>query len=439
MRSRGVPIKRLFRVKRQLVNPRELGDRTVFHYSLPVWHECGDGKLEDAHDIASAKVMLSGGEVLVSRLNPEKGAVIHVRSQHVPMVGSTEFIVLEPLKDKVHGRLAYYLMLSSPVRRLLEENVESATQSHKRTRVERFLSSKVQLSDPEFQGRIADFLDRETARIEELIKRKQRMHSLLDDMEQALLETLVKGRHQRDVDLKASDSEWIGNIPRHWQVAKLTHVARLESGHTPNRSVDEYWIPEECTIPWFTLADVWQLRRGQVYVSETAEKVSPRGLANSAARLLPAGTVILSRTASVGFPGILAVPMATSQDFVNWVCGPQLRPKYLYYVLHSMRPEFSRLVMGSTHQTLYMPVVRAFRIPLPPIREQDEIVFRLEGQLDKLHRLRELNAVAIERLKELRAALITAAVTGKIDVETWRRRGETERRIDQVEDDLAEG
>lgn len=86
-----------------------------------------------------------------------------------------------------------------------------------------------------------------------------------------------------------------------------------------------------------------------------------------------------------------------------------------------------------------MPVVRAFRIPLPPIREQDEIVIRLEGQLDKLHRLRELNAKAIERLRELRAALITAAVTGNIDVETWRRRGETERRIDQVEDDLAEG
>ena len=82
-----------------------------------------------------------------------------------------------------------------------------------------------------------------------------------------------------------------------------------------------------------SLADVWQIREGRVdVIRETAEKVSPLGIANSAARVLPAGTVIVSRTASVGFSALIAEPMATTQDFVNWICGPRLRPKYLLYV-----------------------------------------------------------------------------------------------------------
>src|SRR6202011_4510067 len=92
----------------------------------------------------------------------------------------------------------------------------------------------------------------------------------------------------------------------------------------------------------------------------------------------PANTVILSRTASVGFPAILSVPMATTQDFVGWICGERVRPKLLYYVLRAMKPVFRRLMMGSTHQTIYMPDIRSFRTPLPPLDEQDEIVERLD-------------------------------------------------------------
>ncbi len=99
---------------------------------------------------------------------------------------------------------------------------------------------------------------------------------------------------------KDSGVEWLGEIPAHWEVNRTKHVARLESGYTPSRQHPEYW--QDCTIPWFGLADVWQIRDGRIqHVSETAEKVSELGLAHSSARLLPMGTVILSRTASVGF------------------------------------------------------------------------------------------------------------------------------------------
>ena len=144
---------------------------------------------------------------------------------------------------------------------------------------------------------------------------------------------------------------WLGQVPEHWDVCRTKFVARLESGHTPSRQHPEYWV--DCAIPWFSLADVWHIRDGKTeYVNETAEKVSELGIANSSARLLPKGIVIVSRTASVEFSAILGVDAATTQDFVNWVCGNRTRPEYLLYVFRGMRQEFRRLTMGSTHQTI---------------------------------------------------------------------------------------
>ena len=77
-----------------------------------------------------------------------------------------------------------------------------------------------------------------------------------------------------------------------WPRVQIRKVARLGTGHTPSRSVEAYWDPAECTIPWLTLADVWQLRDGSVsVVHETKEKISPLGLANSAAVRHPAGSM----------------------------------------------------------------------------------------------------------------------------------------------------
>jgi type I restriction enzyme S subunit len=217
--------------------------------------------------------------------------------------------------------------------------------------------------------------------------------------------------------MKDSGVEWLGEVPEHWTVIPLRLAARIESGHTPSRSHNEYWIEKDCVHPWFTLGDVWQIREGKTeYVYETQEKVSQAGLDNSAARMLPAKTVILSRTASVGFSGILGVPMATTQDFVNWVCGPKIVPEFLLFVFRAMSKEFERLKYGSTHNTIYMPDIFSFRVTLPSLIEQGEIVsnvreslHRLDGSFDDLLRSKEL-------LQERRSALISAAVTGQIDV-----------------------
>ncbi len=213
---------------------------------------------------------------------------------------------------------------------------------------------------------------------------------------------------------KDSGVEWLREIPTHWEVKRTKFAARLRSGHTPSRQHPEYW--QNCTIPWFGLADVWQIRDGQTeYVTDTAEKISELGLANSAARLLPKGTVMLSRTASVGFSAIMGVDMATTQDFVNWVCGVSLRPEYLLYVFRSMQHELARLTMGSTHQTIYMPDVGRFSTPIPPIPEQDRIVEFIREHAKKIDSLVEKKERLIELLQEKRSALITRAVTKGLD------------------------
>ena len=159
-------------------------------------------------------------------------------------------------------------------------------------------------------------------------------------------------------------------------------------------------------------------------------------MANSAARLLPKDTVILSRTASVGFPAIMTEAMATTQDFAAWICSKQIRPLFLYYVLRSMKPEFRRLMMGSTHQTIYMPDIRSFRTPLPPIEEQDQIIARLSSTIQVFRQSAKALNTSIDRLKEYRSALITAGVTGQIDVQAFAKSGTLDRRLDAIREEM---
>jgi type I restriction enzyme S subunit len=182
---------------------------------------------------------------------------------------------------------------------------------------------------------------------------------------------------------------------------QIRKVAGLGTGHTPSRSVDAYWEPSECTIPWLTLADVWQLRDGSVsVVHDTKEKISPLGLANSAAVRHPAGTVAFSRTASVGFSCILGVDMATSQDFVTWTCGPKLDPRYLLWVLRGERDDILRRTQGSTHKTIYMPDIEQLTIPLPSLVEQRRIVDYLDREtalIDELSGMKRRLAEMVSR------------------------------------------
>ena len=163
--------------------------------------------------------------------------------------------------------------------------------------------------------------------------------------------------------------------PGGWRWALLSEVARLESGHTPSRRVSEYW--EGGDVPWLSLKDVRSVDGKTVRDTEMCPTL--KGIENSSARLLPAGTVAFCRTASVGKAVILGREMATSQDFVNWICGPDLDSEYLYYALRNSGAFFDKEKQGTTHKTIYLPTVKRFKVLLPPLDEQNRIAQILDA------------------------------------------------------------
>ena len=148
-------------------------------------------------------------------------------------------------------------------------------------------------------------------------------------------------------------------LPVGWAWTSLRRIARQETGHTPSRSRSEWWGGD---IPWIGIRDA-NAHHGCV-IEETLQTTNEEGLANSSARLLPAGTVCLSRTASVGYVTMMGRPMATSQDFATWTCSEALDPTYLMLGLISEGDDIRRFGEGSTHTTIYFPEIRALHIAL---------------------------------------------------------------------------
>lgn len=176
--------------------------------------------------------------------------------------------------------------------------------------------------------------------------------------------------------------------PDGWKWTKLTDVARLETGHTPARKHPEYWDGD---IPWIGIRDA-TANHGRT-IPDTNQHTNELGINNSSARVLPTNTVCLSRTASVGYVVVMGRPMATSQDFVNWVCDDDLLDyRFLKYVLLSENRSFLRFASGTTHQTIYFPEVKAFHICLPRIEEQRAIASILGALDDKIELNRRMNA-----------------------------------------------
>lgn len=197
--------------------------------------------------------------------------------------------------------------------------------------------------------------------------------------------------------------------PEGWQWSKLTNIARLESGHTPSRKHPEYWGGN---VPWVSLPDA-RRHHGRI-ILDTTQQINALGLANSAARLLPANTVCLSRTASVGYVFRLGRPMATSQDFVNWVCSAALDPAFLIYALMAEGEHILNFGKGTTHTTIYFPEVLAFHLCLPPIAEQRRIVEKVEALLARVNAARDRLAKVPGILKRFRQSVLAAACSGEL-------------------------
>lgn len=199
-------------------------------------------------------------------------------------------------------------------------------------------------------------------------------------------------------------------VPSKWAWVKLLDIARQETGHTPSRRVPEYWSKGK--IPWLGIKDAG-LHHGGV-IADTLQHITKAGVENSSARLLPAGTVCLSRTASVGYVVIMGKDMTTSQDFATWTCSEALQPKYLMYALMAEGEDIKEFGEGTTHTTIYFPEIRALHIKLAPVEEQKEIVRRIEKAFAAIDAIATQTAAAQRQISNLEARCLNKAFRGKL-------------------------
>lgn len=231
---------------------------------------------------------------------------------------------------------------------------------------------------------------------------------------------LTRGMRRDAAPLQPLPERWVlgrvagdvTHIPSDWKLVRLTSVAKLESGHTPDRKRPDYWDGD---IPWISLQDADAL--GKLTINDTAETIGVEGLKNSSARMLPPRTVVFQRTANVGICAIMEREMCTSQHFANWVCGPKLLPEYLQQVFRHMQREWLRLVAGSVLPDIYMPTFKRLQILLPPLEEQGRIAemgasfdLRIEREKDELARLNDVRAALAQELLSGRLRLPASMV-----------------------------
>jgi len=203
--------------------------------------------------------------------------------------------------------------------------------------------------------------------------------------------------------------------PKGWRWVELNDVARMATGHTPSRRKPEYWGGE---IRWMSVRDA-RPHHGKA-ILETNEHTNKLGIKNSAAVMLPVGTVCLSRTGSIGYSVILGREMATSQGFVNWICSDDLLPRFLQLIFVSENYFLHSISEGVAHTTIYFPEAKAFHICIPPYDKQKRIVAKIEELFSHIDAGIEALKKAKQLLKQYRQSVLKAAVTGELTKE-WRK------------------
>ena len=260
------------------------------------------------------------------------------------------------------------------------------------------------------QRSIADFLDRETARMDEMIARKQRLIELLHEQRTALITCIVTKGLSSDVPMKDSGVEWLGEIPANWEVKKLKYVAEIITGNTPPKSDPENYDELE-GLPWIKPDNLGSF----LPVSVSQEYLSAKGAA--LARIVPKETILTCCIGSIGSIGIAGCELSTNQQINSVVFSDQrVHHKYGFYMVYSSLPEYRKLANLNVVAIINSQSQKTIPMPLPPLPEQQTIADYLDQETARIDNLVGRINQAIEKLQEYRSALITAAVTGKIDV-----------------------
>lgn len=275
------------------------------------------------------------------------------------------------------------------------------------------------------QSAIAAYLDCETAKIDLLIAKKRELIEKLKEQRSALISgTVTRGlppEAAKAADLnpnppmKYSGVAWLGDVPEHWGISRIKMIAKVGNGSTPSREEPAYW--DEEGFPWLNSSVV-----NREVVSDSDQYVTERALRECHLPKVAPPAVLVGITGegrTRGMASTLLIEATINQHLAFVKPFPaRVNVNYLRRVFDAcyqyLRSESGG--GGSTKGAITCEQIAALGVAIPPLAEQDAIVVFLDTALIKLTKTQALVESAIARLSEYRAALITAAVTGQIDI-----------------------
>ncbi|MCA9605152.1 MAG: restriction endonuclease subunit S [Myxococcales bacterium] len=264
------------------------------------------------------------------------------------------------------------------------------------------------------QRAIASFLDRETAKIDELVAKKEQLIELLQQKRTALITRAVTQGLDPNVFMKDSGVEWLGRIPAHWDLKPLKYLIAAPLAYGVLKP-DKYEGGDGVL-----LIRILDVEMGEVHENQV-ERISPEQSIEYCRTIVNPGDLILSVVGTIGRCFVVPESLAganLSRALARIQLGPQGDARFVEYLFAStaFRTFVDLIPAGTAQKVLNLGDLADFVVPLPQVREQREIVNRLDQEVGAVDSLARRIAAGIERLKEFRTALISAAVTGKIDV-----------------------
>jgi len=272
----------------------------------------------------------------------------------------------------------------------------------------------------EEQTQIVAFLNYETAKINALIEKQQQLIELLKEKRQAVISHAVTKGLNPDALMRDSGVEWLGKVPAHWSVCQLKfNTLQMQTGPFGSQLHAEDYI--EDGIP---LVNPAHMVVGQIR-PESNCTVDEKTQARLARHKLSQGDLIIARRGEMGRCAVVR------SENVGWLCGTgslratlsaRLCPEYAYMLVSSegVKAELSLESRGSTMDNLNTDTLGNIRIPVPPRAEQEAILQHVENVSGRFEALEQSAIRQSELLQERRTSLISAAVTGKIDVRGWK-------------------
>ena len=345
----------------------------------------------------------SGEFVLVGRQGALCGNVHHVKGEF----WASEHAVVSTFYAHDSPRWAAYLF------ELMDFGQYSVSAAQPGLAVERVQQLELVAPTSTEQRGIADYLDTETARIDELIREKDGLIELLREHRQGVASDAVVRGLRRDRPMKPVKGEFDA-IPAHWRAVPLKRFVRVSGGHTPATENPAYW---DGAMPWVSPKDMKREELSDSIDHVTDAAVQDCGLAVVA----PGATLVVVRGMILAHSFPVArnlVPVTINQDMKAIRPECDVLPEYLPWLLRGVTPVVLSLTEQSAHGTLALRTDKFFgeALPIPPAGEQAEIVAFLQAELPKIDELIAHTQDEIRLLKELRAATIADAVLGRLDV-----------------------